>query len=209
MATDEYSPLVPKPGQARKECLVHIIKKVLEYFICILLTILPGSLLYFIHQAIIFCIKHSASTPEQAANLLASLESCNTFLWSFISIYGFTIYFVAPLIALISSFAWFFEQKPFSGTWLCSGLVIIVGLFGFPMLVAFEVGWVRNYVEQLPKEERLHWIVGWVMEFVIASGMAIWIDSHYETHPTIFTIVVLGVLCVACWGLLAVGMSLQ
>jgi hypothetical protein len=154
-----------------------------------------------------FALDISASTPEQSASRIASLESAFLVICGFINFMGFIFACLGFFAAVAIPFQVIFDSSSSAGVWYIAALAIPIVFIIVPSFILMEAGIVRNHLDQMPKDRRNLWQFGWLANFTLALVMALVIPVLNGDDPRemrfgemVFTMVCIVVLFLVWWG---------
>jgi hypothetical protein len=208
---EALTPLLP--GQQRSKAapfsriLIGFLSTLIEYLAILLVIAFPAIFFFAAEQAMRFALDISASTPEQSASRIASLESAFLVIYGFINFIGFIFACFGFFAAVAIPFQVLFDNSSSTGFRCIAALAIPTVFIIVPSLILMEAGIVRNHLDQMPKDRRNLWQFRWLADFTLAPVMALVILAVNEEHSremgfgeTGFTMACIFVLFLVWWG---------
>ncbi|OCL08113.1 hypothetical protein AOQ84DRAFT_47275 [Glonium stellatum] len=150
-----------------------------------------------------FALNISASTPEQSASRIASLESAFLWIYGFVDVIGVMAGVTCVFAAAFAPFAILFDSDSSNGLRLTMALAIPTVCIIVPSIILMEAGIIRNYLNQMPKDERPLSQLRWLADCTLGIAMALVLLTRYENFRQMgFTILCIVLLFFVWWGLL-------
>ena len=203
---EALTPLLP--GRQRSKAtpfsriLIDFLSTLIEYLAILLVIAFPAILLFAAEQAMRFALDISASTPEQSASRIASLESVFLVICGFINFMGVMLACFGFFAAVAIPFQILFDSGSSTGFRYIAALAIPTVFIIVPSFILMEAGIVRNHLDQMPKDRRNLWQSRWLADFTLALVMALVILARNEEHfrEMVFMMVCIVVLFLVWWG---------
>jgi len=208
---EALTPLLP--GRQRSKAtlfsriLIDFLSTLIEYLAILLVIAFPVILFFAAEQAMRFALDISASTPEQSASRIASLESALLAIYGFINFMGAMLTCIGFFAAVAIPFLILFDSSSSTGFRYIAALAIPTVFIIVPSFILMEAGIVRNHLDQMPKDRRNLWQFRWLADFTLALVMALAMLALNEEHSREmgfgqmgFTVVCIVVLFLVWWG---------
>lgn len=213
---EALTPLLP--GRQRSKAtlisriLIDLLSTLIKCLAILLVIAFPAILLFAAEQAMRFALDISASTPEQSASRIASLESAFLVICGIISFMGVNIVCFGFFVAVAIPFKVLFDSRSSTGVRYIAALAIPIVFIIVPSFILMEAGIVRNHLNQMPKDRRNLWQFRWLANFTLALVMALVIPALNEEDfremglgEVGFMVVCIVVLFLVWWGFLIGG----
>lgn len=207
---EALTPLLP--GQQSKatpfsRILIDLLSTFIKCLAILLVIAFPAILLFAAEQAMRFALDISASTPEQSASRIASLESDFLVICEFIGLMGTIPACFGFVVAVAILFHVLFDSSSSTGVRYIAALAIPTVFIIVPSFILMEAGIMRNHMDQMPKDRRNLWQFRWLANFTLALVMALVIPALNEEDfremglgEMVFTMVCIVVLFLVWWG---------
>lgn len=203
---EALTPLLP--GRQRSKAtlfsriLIDFLSTLIEYLAILLVIAFPAVLFFTAEQAMRFALDISASTPEQSASRITSLESAFLVIFRFINLMGVILACLGFFSAVVIPFQILFDSDSSTRFRYIAALAIPTVFIFVPSFILMEAGIVRNHLDQMPKDRRNLWQFRWLADFTLALVMALVILVQNEEHlrKMGFTMACIAVLFLVWWG---------
>lgn len=174
---EALTPLLP--GRQRSKAtpfsriLIDLLSTLIKCLAILLVIAFPEILLFTAEQAMRFALDISASTPEQSASRIASLESAFLVICGIINFIGVNIACFGFFVAVAIPFKVLFDSSSSTGVRYIAALAIPTVFIIVPSFILMEAGIVRNHLDQIPKDRRNLWQFRWLANFTLALVMTL------------------------------------
>ena len=208
---EALTPLLPGRQKSKatpfSRILINFLSTLTEYLAILLVIAFPAILFFAAEQAMRFALDISASTPEQSASRIASLESAFLVICGFINFMGVILTCSGFFAAIAVPFQILFDSSSSTGFRYIAALAIPTVFIIVPSFILMEAGIVRNHLDQMPKDRRNLWQSRWLADFTLALIMALVIlalnkegSREMRFGDMGFTMVCIVVLFLVWWG---------
>jgi len=184
--TDPEALIPLLPGRQRSKAtpfsriLIDFLSTLIKCLATLFVIAFPAILFFAAEQAMRFALDISASTPEQSASRIASLESAFLVICGFINFMGVIFACFGFIVAVVIPFKVLFDSSSSTSVRYTAALAIPIVFIIVPSIILMEAGIVRNHLDQMPKDRRNLWQFRWLANFTLALAMTLVIPALNE-----------------------------